>query len=110
MEKCTFCIHRIRQTKARFFAESRTLKDGDIKTACQQACPTLAITFGDLNDPNSAVTQVRKAENRYPVLEELNTRPAVNYLTKVRNADRLKGNNESFNRKEEGEAEEGKHS
>jgi molybdopterin-containing oxidoreductase family iron-sulfur binding subunit len=110
MEKCTFCIHRIRETKTRFFAEGRTLKDGDIKTACQQACPTKAIVFGDTHDANSEVAQKLKTENRYSLLEELNTRPAVHYLTKVRNADLLKGPNESFNKKEESSTEEEHHS
>jgi molybdopterin-containing oxidoreductase family iron-sulfur binding subunit len=112
MEKCTFCIHRIRETKAHFFAEGRTLKDGDIKTACQQACPTHAIVFGDTHDPESEVSKKLKSENRYPLLEELNTRPAVRYLTKIRNAEQLKGAHESFNIKaeEESSTEEGHHS
>jgi molybdopterin-containing oxidoreductase family iron-sulfur binding subunit len=107
MEKCTFCIHRIRQTKARFFAESRTLVDGDIKSACQQSCPTNAIVFGDTNNPESAVSKVLRAENRYGVLENLNTKPAVQYLTKIRNSKELKGKDESYN--QHFENEEGEH-
>ena len=106
MEKCTFCLHRIRQTKARFFAEDRKLVDGDIKVACQQSCPTNAIVFGDVNNKESAVSKVLQAENRYMVLEELNTKPAVQYLTKVRNSKELKGKGESYNQhmaSEEGE-------
>jgi MoCo/4Fe-4S cofactor protein with predicted Tat translocation signal len=97
MEKCTFCLHRIRQTKVRFKVQDRELKDGDIKTACQTACPSQAIVFGDTNNPESAVSKLLKSENRYQLLEELNTKPAVRYLTKVRNADVLKGQDESFN-------------
>lgn len=102
MEKCTFCIHRIRQTKTRLKVAGEKYKDGDIKTACQEACPSHAIIFGDMNDQTSQVSQILKSsENRYDLLESLNTRPAVKYLTKVRNSAILKGENESFNKKAE---------
>lgn len=91
MEKCTFCIHRIRGEKAKARNEKRELKDGDIKTACQQSCPTNAIIFGDLNDPESEVSKVFKAQNSYGLLEEFNTQPAVRYRTKIRNTAQLKG-------------------
>ncbi len=63
----------------------RELADGDIQTACQQACPTQAIVFGDLKDPNSRVSQLQRSRRRYQVLDELGTRPNVSYLKKVRN-------------------------
>ena len=66
----------------------RKLQDGDIKLACAQACPTNAILFGDLNDENSAISKLRKEDERnYFILEELGIRPTVSYLTKVRNCD-----------------------
>jgi molybdopterin-containing oxidoreductase family iron-sulfur binding subunit len=110
MEKCTFCIHRIRQTKVRHKVQDLPLQDGDIKTACQQSCPTHAITFGDTNNAESTVSKMIKAENRYQVLEELNTKPAVRYLTKIRNTDQLKGVGESYLKPVEAtESEEGEH-
>jgi len=63
----------------------RELADGDIQTACQQACPTQAIIFGDLKDPNSRVSQMHRSQRNYQVLEDLGTRPNVGYLKKVRN-------------------------
>lgn len=86
MEKCTFCIQRIQEGKARAKKEDRNLEDGDIQTACQQSCPANAIVFGDLNDPKSKVSQAFKAKNSYALLDDmLNTKPAVKYHTKVRN-------------------------
>ena len=90
MEKCTFCIHRIRGAKADAKIAERKLKDGDVLTACQQGCPTSAITFGDLNDTGSVVTQEFKSPKAYSLLEELNVKPAVRYQVKVRNTDKLK--------------------
>ena len=87
MEKCSFCIQRIHEGKAQAKKESRELKDGDIQTACQQSCPAEAIVFGDLNDPQSQVSQAFKAKNSYALLDDmLNTKPAVKYRTKIRNA------------------------
>ncbi len=91
MEKCTFCIHRIRSVKAEAKLKDRQLKDGDVKTACQESCPADAIVFGDLNDAQSAVRKAFDRANAYELLEELNTKPAVRYLSKIRNADELKG-------------------
>lgn len=89
MEKCTFCSHRIKSVKAKANLEKRTLKDGEIKTACEQACPTNAIVFGDLNDEKSAVSQMFKKDKRaYALLEEFHAAPAVRYLSKIRNNDK----------------------
>lgn len=86
MEKCTFCVQKIKEGKNKAKLEKRALKDGEIKTACQTACPTDAIVFGDLNDPESAVSKKFKNEPRaYALLEEWHAAPAVRYLTKIRN-------------------------
>jgi molybdopterin-containing oxidoreductase family iron-sulfur binding subunit len=85
MEKCTYCIQRI--THARIDAEeqNRKVRDGEVMTACQQACPAEAIIFGDLNDPSSRVSKLKSSERNYGLLEELNTRPRTTYLAAVRN-------------------------
>ena len=86
MEKCTFCVQRIKTVKDTVKQEGRKLKDGEIKTACQQTCPTEAIVFGDVNDPKSRVAQLFKEDPRsYSLLEEVNAAPAVRYMTKIRN-------------------------
>lgn len=90
MEKCTFCKHKIVAGKEKAKQEARPVKDGDIKTACQQACPTHAIVFGDLNDPQSEVAKLFKTQRAYDLLEELNNKPAVRYMSKVRNAKAIK--------------------
>ncbi|HJS47945.1 MAG TPA: 4Fe-4S dicluster domain-containing protein, partial [Gemmatimonadales bacterium] len=83
MEKCTFCIQRIRGAQHRARLEDRPLRDGDVVTACAQACPSGALVFGDLHDPDSAVSRVAADPRGYHVLEELNVRPAVTYLARV---------------------------
>jgi len=83
MEKCTMCIQRIIAGKDHARDAKRTVRDGDILTACQQTCPTRAITFGNLTDDTSAVTGLRHSPRAYTVLEELGTRPGVTYLKKV---------------------------
>jgi molybdopterin-containing oxidoreductase family iron-sulfur binding subunit len=83
MEKCTFCVQRIQD--ARGEAAGRPLRDGEVQTACQQSCPAQAIVFGNLNDPRSRVSRLGRDPRNYRVLEELNVRPAVNYLALVRN-------------------------
>jgi molybdopterin-containing oxidoreductase family iron-sulfur binding subunit len=85
MEKCTMCVQRIQLAKNIALQGKRELAEGDIQTACQQACPTQAIVFGDLKDPNSRVSQLHKSRRHYEVLEELGVRPNVGYLKKVRN-------------------------
>lgn len=83
MEKCTMCIQRIVAGKDRARDEKRPVRDGDIVTACQQTCPTQAITFGNLKDEGSAVTKLSHAPRAYAVLDEIGTRPGVIYLKKV---------------------------
>ncbi len=83
MEKCTFCIQRVQAAKDQAKDEGRPLRDGDVVPACAQTCPTDAIVFGDLNDPESRVARRARDPRRYHVLAELNTRPAVTYLKKV---------------------------
>ena len=85
IEKCSFCVQRIQEKKLDAKLENRPLKDGDIKTACAQACPADAIVFGDLSDPGSKVSKLFKDKRNYHLLEELHTLPSVGYLTKVRN-------------------------
>nr|WP_295905105.1 TAT-variant-translocated molybdopterin oxidoreductase [uncultured Bdellovibrio sp.] len=89
MEKCTFCVQRIQDAKTVARNEKRQLKDGDVKTACQTACPAGGIVFGDLNDPNSEVAKIFKTEERsYALLEEWHAKPSVRYLSKIRNNDK----------------------
>ena len=86
MEKCSFCIQRIQEGKAFAKKQGRKPQDGEIQTACQQSCPSQAISFGDLNDPQSKVHQAFRAKNSYALLDDmLNTKPAVRYRTKIRN-------------------------
>jgi molybdopterin-containing oxidoreductase family iron-sulfur binding subunit len=85
MEKCTFCVQRIQDAKAEANRLGRPLRDGDVQTACQQSCPAQAITFGNLKDRDSPVARQARDRRGYHVLEELNVRPAVTYLTLVRN-------------------------
>ena len=83
MEKCTFCVQRIQDGKDRARDEDRPVRDGDVTPACAQTCPAQAIVFGDLNDPQSRVSQLSAADRGYHALGVLNTRPAVTYLKKV---------------------------
>ena len=86
MEKCSFCVQRIHTTTIAKRARGETIKDGDIMTACQQACPTQAIAFGDLNDKSSKVANGQADTRAYGLLdEELQTRPRNMYLAKVSN-------------------------
>ncbi len=80
VEKCTFCVQRIRAAKERAEIENRPLRDGDIQTACQQTCPSDAIRFGDYNDPESEVSMLSKSPRAFRLLEELDTHPKVIYL------------------------------
>jgi Fe-S-cluster-containing dehydrogenase component/anaerobic selenocysteine-containing dehydrogenase len=85
MEKCTYCIQRIREGKIAADRDDRPIADGEIVTACQQACPTAAIVFGDLNDPASAVRKRKASPLDYALLGELNTRPRTTYAARVVN-------------------------
>jgi MoCo/4Fe-4S cofactor protein with predicted Tat translocation signal len=88
MEKCTFCVQRIEAARSQARLENRTIRDGDIEVACEAACPTNAIVFGDLNDKESRVSKIWRRERQYILLEEQNVQTRVRYLAKVRNADR----------------------
>jgi molybdopterin-containing oxidoreductase family iron-sulfur binding subunit len=88
MEKCSFCVQRIQLGKLEAKKEKRRPKDGEIVTACAQSCPTNAIIFGDMKDPNSQIRQVLEREHNeraFTVLEEINVQPNITYLTKIRN-------------------------
>jgi molybdopterin-containing oxidoreductase family iron-sulfur binding subunit len=91
MEKCTYCVQRIQQARVGARNEGRDIRDGDIQTACQSACPAEAIVFGDVNDPASRVSQWKAEPRNYALLGELNTRPRTTYLAEVKNPnDELK--------------------
>jgi Fe-S-cluster-containing dehydrogenase component/anaerobic selenocysteine-containing dehydrogenase len=85
MEKCSLCIQRIQEGKLNAKKEGRELQDGEVKLACQQSCPGDAIVFGDFNDQSSKINAYVKDPRNYVVLEELNIKPRVSYLTKIRN-------------------------
>jgi molybdopterin-containing oxidoreductase family iron-sulfur binding subunit len=88
MEKCSYCIQRIQYAKIETEKEGRQVRDGEIQTACQSACPTEAIVFGNLNDPNSRVSKMQQERRSYGLLAELNTRPRTKYLSALRNPNR----------------------
>ncbi len=91
MEKCTFCAQRIQEAKSEAVRLGQPLADGDIKVACQQSCPTKAIVFGDMNDPDSEVSKLSAKHRAYRVLEEINVKPSVRYLARVRNVHEVSG-------------------
>ncbi|MGE3854985.1 MAG: 4Fe-4S dicluster domain-containing protein, partial [Planctomycetota bacterium] len=103
MEKCTFCVQRIQNVKIDAKNHRRKIEDGEIKTACQQACPSDAIVFGDLNDPGSKVRELQNGDRAYALLGQLNVRPRLLYLAKVTNP------HPDLEQKQEGEGHGGHH-
>jgi molybdopterin-containing oxidoreductase family iron-sulfur binding subunit len=85
IEKCTYCVQRIQNAKITARREERPMRDGDVTTACQQACSARAITFGDINDATSAVTKARQVDRNYALLADVGTKPRTRYLGKIRN-------------------------
>ena len=85
MEKCTYCVQRIERARIHTRLQDRRIRDGEVLTACQQACPAEAIVFGDLNDPAAKVRRLHEVERRYDLLHELGTRPRTTYLARVTN-------------------------
>ncbi len=97
MEKCSFCVQRLQDAKLAAKKDGKPMQDGTARTACQQACPTDAIVFGNVNDKNSAIYQLRKNEQRERVnyvLESIHTLPNINYLSVIRNTDEVIAGNE----------------
>ncbi|MDE3056592.1 MAG: 4Fe-4S dicluster domain-containing protein, partial [Bacteroidota bacterium] len=85
MEKCTYCIQRINEVRITAEEEDRPIRDGEVVTACQQACPSQAIVFGNINDKKSKVARLKAQPHNYSLLAELNTKPRTTYLAKVNN-------------------------
>ena len=85
IEKCSYCVQRIKEAEIRSTVENRYVRDGEIQTACQQVCPTKAIVFGDINNPANQVAQLKAEKLDYPLLGDLNTRPRTTYLAELRN-------------------------
>ena len=87
VEKCTLCVQRIQEKKLEAKLEGRPLKDGEIQPACVQSCPSGALVFGNMNDPDSKVSKLMEEKRNYHLLEQLHTLPSVGYLTRVRNVE-----------------------
>jgi molybdopterin-containing oxidoreductase family iron-sulfur binding subunit len=85
MEKCSYCVQRIQEHKIAARREQRNMRPDEVQSACQQACPAQAITFGDLNDPKARVTRLAAADRNYKLLAEIGTHPRTSYLGKIRN-------------------------
>ena len=85
MEKCTYCVQRINNVRIDAEKQNRPIRDGEIVTACESACPTEAFTFGNANDPASRVGKLKAQQRSYAILGEVNSRPRTTYLAAVRN-------------------------
>ena len=85
MEKCSYCVQRINRARYEAEKENRPIRDGEIVTACQQACPAQAIVFGNQSDPNSAVSKAKAEKRNYGMLTSLGTRPRTTYLASLTN-------------------------
>ena len=95
MEKCTYCVQRISGARRTAEKEYRTIRDGEVITACQAACPTRAISFGSLADPQAAIHKLRDAPQSYALLGELGTRPRTTYLARLQNPNPNLGKSQS---------------
>jgi len=84
MEKCNFCASRVAEKKIKAKNQGRKLVDGEVKSACQETCPSDAIVFGDINNPESKVSKLIKDPRSYKILEYLNVGPSVSYLSRIR--------------------------
>jgi molybdopterin-containing oxidoreductase family iron-sulfur binding subunit len=91
MEKCTYCVQRIRQAEVQAKIAGRPVADGEILTACQAACPTNAIVFGNMHDGTTQVSKLKAQPQSYALLAELNTRPRTSYLGRISNPNRPRG-------------------
>ena len=107
MEKCTFCVQRIMNAKIEAEKQDRKVQDGEVVTACQSACPTDAIIFGDINDPNSRVAKLKKEPRNYEVLADLNVRPRTSYLATIRNPNAELGGGVGHGGQKSGETKHG---
>jgi molybdopterin-containing oxidoreductase family iron-sulfur binding subunit len=85
MEKCNYCLQRINESRIDADRENREIKDGEVITACQQACPSQAIVFGNINDKSSRVAKLKELDTKFTVLDSLNTKPRTSYMTKLTN-------------------------
>ena len=102
MEKCTYCVQRIAAARITAEKQNRRIRDGEVKPACQEACPATAIVFGDLNTPGSQVARLKSEPLDYPMLGELNTRPRTTYLAKIENRNPEIENQRAVRRTEAG--------
>ena len=101
MEKCSFCVQRLQTAKLEAKKAGRPMKDGEAKTACQQACASDSIVFGNVNDPNSEISKLRKKDQKervFYVLESIHTLPNINYLSKIRNTDKVVAGDEELDK------------
>ncbi|MCH7908706.1 MAG: [Fe-S]-binding protein, partial [Candidatus Hydrogenedentes bacterium] len=94
MEKCSFCVQRLQEAKFEARRKGVKVSDESVQPACQQSCPAQALVMGDMNDPDSKIARLLASPRHYKVLEELNVRPSVGYLTLVRNRARETGEGE----------------